>query len=209
MNIGIIGSGLIGGAVGRLWAQAGHHVLFSFSHDPAKLEALAASVGPNARTGTPADAVAFGDVILLSVHEDSLGDALAAAGPLDGKILIDTTNLFKADPGEIAPGATSAGEAVAARAPGARVVKAYNTLASTALTDDATASEADRIALFFCGDDSAATTTVAGLIVDSGFAAVGTGSLRNACYQEPGGPLYNKPLRLRGAQALAATLPSP
>jgi len=208
MNIGIIGSGLIGGAVGRLWAQAGHHVLFSFSHDAAKLETLAASVGTNARTGTPAEAVAFGEVVLLSVHEDSLGDALAAAGPLAGEILIDTTNLFKTEPGALAAGATSAGEAVAALAPGARVVKAYNTLEYTVLQGDASPSEAERIALFFCGDDSTAKTTVAGLIVDSGFAAVGTGPLRNARYQEPGGPLYGKTLHLREAQDLVSTLPS-
>ncbi len=208
MNIGIIGSGLIGGAVGRLWAQAGHHVLFSFSHDAAKLETLAASVGANARTGTPAEAVAFGEVVLLAVHEESLGDALAAAGPLDGKILIDTTNLFKTEPGALGAGATSAGEALAARALGARVVKAYNTLGYTVLQGDASSSETERIALFFCGDDNTAKTTVAGLIVDSGFAAVGTGPLRNARYQEPGGPLYGKTLHLREAQDLVSTLPS-
>lgn len=165
-------------------------------------------VGANARTGTPAEAVRFGEVVLLAVHEESLDDALAAAGSLAGKILIDTTNLFKTEPGALVPGATSAGEAIAARAPGAQVVKAYNTLGYTVLQNDSSASETERLALFFCGGDRGAKTTVAGLIVDSGFAAVETGALHNARYQEPGGPLYGKSLHLREAQDLVSTLPS-
>jgi len=65
MNIGIVGSGKIGGVVGKLWARAGHHVRFSSRH-PERLDALAAEAGPNASRGTIAEALAFGDVILLS-----------------------------------------------------------------------------------------------------------------------------------------------
>ena len=67
MNIGIIGSGNMGASMGKAWASKGHNVLFSFSQDAAKLRAVAEAAGPAARSGTPAEAIAFGDVILLAV----------------------------------------------------------------------------------------------------------------------------------------------
>jgi len=94
MNIGIIGSGRIGGTVGRLWAQAGHSILFS-SRNPEQLIDLVRSVGSNARNGTIRDAAEFGEVVLLSVPWGGVQEALDAAGSLYGKIVIDTPISFR------------------------------------------------------------------------------------------------------------------
>src|SRR4029453_13137737 len=92
MRIGVVGAGRIGGNAARLFAKAGHEVLVSFSRDPQKLDALAAEIG--GRAGTPAEAVAFGGGVMLSVSWTLIDDVLAQAGSLDGKIVIDTTNQF-------------------------------------------------------------------------------------------------------------------
>jgi predicted dinucleotide-binding enzyme len=68
MKIGILGSGLMGGKLGTLFARAGHEIVFSYSHDPRKLEKLAKKAGPNARSGTPAEAARRADAVLLAVH---------------------------------------------------------------------------------------------------------------------------------------------
>lgn len=88
MHISIIGSGNIGGTVGRLWSHAGHTIMFSSRH-PEQLAELVATAGHNARSGTIQEAAQFGEVVLLSVPWLGIDDALAAAGSLDSKILID------------------------------------------------------------------------------------------------------------------------
>jgi len=88
MNIGMIGSGNMGSAIGKLWARQGHQVMFSYSRDLKKLDAIAKSVGANAHTGTPAEAARFAEVIMLTVQYAVLEDALNAAGSLDGKVVI-------------------------------------------------------------------------------------------------------------------------
>lgn len=196
MRIGVIGSGRIGGTVAGLWARAGHTPLFSFSRTPDRLAALARATGGDARAGTPAQAAAFGEVVLLAPPWPVVDEALAAAGSLEGRIVIDTTNPFL--PGSwgpaLADGDASAAEEIAARAPGARVVKAYNTLPATILAAGPGATGGPALALFMCGDDEEAKRVVAGLIADSGFAAIDTGPLSRARDQEPEGPLFNQPL---------------
>jgi predicted dinucleotide-binding enzyme len=115
MNIGIIGSGGIGGTIGSHWAKAGHSVLFS-SRNPEKLAPLVASAGPNAKAGTIAEAARFGEVILYAGYYWTIDEALAAAGDLSGKILVDASNPYVFDNGAIkrVPGA-SAGRELAAR----------------------------------------------------------------------------------------------
>ena len=127
MRIGVIGAGRIGGNAARLFAKAGHEVLVSFSRDPQKLEALAAEIG--GRAGTPREAVAFGEVVMLSVSWTLIDDVLAQAGSLDAKIVIDTTNQFGREGWEDLGGRTAA-QVNAARMPGARYTKAFNTLTS-------------------------------------------------------------------------------
>jgi 8-hydroxy-5-deazaflavin:NADPH oxidoreductase len=128
MKISVIGAGGIGGTIGTLWAKAGHDVFFS-SRNPDKLKDLVARAGTHAQAGTISEAAAFADVILLAVYYWTTNDALAAAGSLDSKILIDATNPYRLENGKIyrVPDASS-GLELAAKVPSARVVKAYNRL---------------------------------------------------------------------------------
>src|SRR5205085_4467472 len=93
VQIGIIGGGRIGGNAARMLAAGGHEVLVSFARDQAKLTELAAGIGSAARATTPPEAAAA-EVVLLSVPWGVVDQALAQAGPLDGRIVIDTTNQF-------------------------------------------------------------------------------------------------------------------
>ena len=170
MHIGIIGAGRIGANAGRLFANAGHEVKLSFSRDAAKLEALSREVGARASTGTPAEAAAFGEVVLLSVPWGAIAEALASAGSLDGRIVIDTTNQFGS--GEMPAEGQTAAAFSAARMTGARYTKAFNTLTSGSQAAAAGRTGEARVVLFLCGDDTDAKDIVARLIEDAGFAAV-------------------------------------
>ncbi len=195
MRIGIIGSGNIGAALGRLWAAAGHEVLFSYARDGARLRRLAESVGPSASAGTPADAVGSGDVVVLSVPWPQRVDALGQAGDLSGALLVDTSNPFSSPGGplDLPAGVANAAQEVARLAPGARVVKAFNTLYSVTLAERA-GRAGGRLALPLSGDDPEAKDVVAGLVADAGYDPVDIGSLGGAGRQEPGGPVYGDEL---------------
>lgn len=201
MKIGVIGSGGIGGTVGTLWAKAGHDVLFS-SRNPEKLSSLVAAAGNTAKAGTIADAASFADVIFLAVYYWTTDDALAAAGSLDGKIVIDATNPYnRTDAGQIQriPNVSSALE-LAQKVPQAKVIKAYNTLPTATLANDH--HRADSYVLFYCGDDADAKAIAAQLITDSGFAGIDIGELSQVIHQEPDGKFYNKPMTQAEAQLL-------
>lgn len=179
MNIGIIGSGNMGGTLGKAWAKRGHKILFSYSRDPKKLENLALSAGPNTRAGAPAEAAQFGEVVLFAPPWPSVDHALKSAGPLAGKILIDCTNALKRDLSGLEIGhTTSAAEEIAKKAPGARVVKAFNTTGADNMAKPQFGSE--RATMLFCGDDAPAKSIVARLIEDFGFEAVDAGPLTAA-----------------------------
>src|SRR4051794_8381305 len=92
MRIAIIGAGRIGGNAARLFAKAGHDVLVSFSRDRDKLDAMAAEIG--GRSGAPQEAAQFGEVVMVAVSWTLIDDVLAQAGPLEGRIVIDTTNQY-------------------------------------------------------------------------------------------------------------------
>jgi len=168
MRIGIVGSGRIGGNAGRLFAAAGHDVMFSGSRDPAKLAALAADAA-NARTGSPRDAVEFGEVVMFSVPWRAVDEVLAETGPLDGKVVIDTTNQYGESGWEQLP--KPAAEVNAERMPGARLVKAFNTLTAGFQGE----AGGRGVAMFLAGDDTGAKELVAGLIRDIGFEPVDLG----------------------------------
>ena len=206
VRIGIIGAGRIGGNAGRLFARAGHEVLFGFSRDAAKLERLAAEAGAGARVGNPTEAVDFGDVVMLSVPWPAIEAALAVAGPLGGTAVIDTTNRFGPNGPLALPGGLTAAEFNARRMPGARPVKAYNTLTAAFQTEAAGRPEAERVALFYAGEDAAAKATVAGLIADSGFAPVDLGGWADAAIIEAPrrpGSVYGEEYRPEAARAIA------
>ena len=215
MRVGIIGSGRIGGNAGRLFARAGHEVLFSFSRDREKLEALAEEAGDGARAGTPDEAARFGEVVVLSVPWALVGEALEAAGSLDGKILIDTTNQFGRDEAgnfgvlEL-PDGLSAAAYNARRAEGSRLVKAYNTMTAGFQAEAAGRTGPDRVVMFYAGDDEEANSLVAGLIEDSGFDPVYVGSLTgDVVWMEPPrreGALYGEEFHLQAARETVARL---
>lgn len=190
MRIGIIGTGRMGGGLGKAWARAGHDVMFSFSRDPQRLERLAADVGPWASTGSPADAARFGDAVMLAVPWAAVPEAVAAAGRLDGVVLIECTNALTPDMGGLEIGhTTSASEEVARLAPGAKVVKAFNSVFAESLHAPAPFG-ADLPTVFHAGDDADAKTIAAALIEACGFEPVDAGPLRNARYIEPMGMLF-------------------
>jgi predicted dinucleotide-binding enzyme len=189
MNIGIIGAGNMGANMGRVWARKGHQVLFSFTKVPQKLQAVAEAAGPNARCGTPAEAVAHGDVILLAVPWAAVAEAIEAAGPLMGKVLFSCVNCVKADFSGLEVGTTnSAAEEIANLAPGARVVEAIPPMAQI-LAADSRRLAGQQISTFLCGDDAEAKKSVAGLLQDLDLEPVDAGPLTSARYIEPAGML--------------------
>jgi predicted dinucleotide-binding enzyme len=189
MNIGIIGSGNMGAGMGKGWSAKGHQVLFSFSKDQGKLRAVADAVGPTARVGTPEQAAAFGDVILLAVPWAAVADALQAAGALAGKVLFSCVNCLKPDFSGLEIGTTtSAAEEIARLAPGARVVEALPPMAQV-LAAESHRLGGQRISTFYCGDEAGAKATVAGLLADLDLEPVDAGPLTSARFIEPAGML--------------------
>lgn len=188
MNIGIIGSGTVGGTLGGLWAKAGHHVMFSFSHDSKRLRTLASQIGDNATSGTPAEAANFGDVILFAPNFWSAKVAIAQAGSLAGKIVIDTTNPYRWSEEEglirMVHESVSGVETLEKLMPGARLVKAYSSFRPTALLQLATEPMEKRLAVAISTNDAAAKSTVTQLVEDSGGRPFDLGSLDNAKLME-------------------------
>lgn len=185
MNIGVIGSGNIGSGLGKLWAEKGHRVIFSFSRNQDKLKALAGT-HQNARSALPAEAVQQSEIILLSVRWETIGEAVKAAGSLKGKIVIDCTNPLNHDLSGLAVGLTSsAAEEIVKMAPGARVVKAFNTVFASVYHSESRLFGSRLTTMFYCGDDGDAKTVVAQLIRETGFEPVDAGLLRSSRYLEP------------------------
>src|SRR5450756_860222 len=196
MNIGIIGAGNVGGALGKSWAKAGHKIKFGARNpDDPKHRGLLDICGPAASTGTNAGAAAFGEVLALATPWEGTQSAIAGCGNLKGKVLVDCTNPLKFTPGtglELAIGhTTSGGEMVAQWAPGARVVKCFNTYG---FENFANASYPNygglKPVMFLAGDDAEARRIVAQLATDIGFEPLDTGDLKVARLLEPTGMLW-------------------
>ena len=208
MKIGIIGSGNIGGTLGRHWAKAGYEVMFS-SRKPEELKSMAAEVG--ARTGTVQEAATFGDVVLLAIPFGKIPDLAQQIGRLDNKILIDATNPYPQRDGDMARQvienkSQTATAYVAIQFPGAQTIKAFNSIYYQVLKDNAFRTGDQRIAVQVCGDDGQAKQTVKQSIVDIGFAPQDIGDLSSGRVFEPGAPLYNKNLSIIEAEALLQQL---
>lgn len=174
MKIGIIGAGHIGGNCARQAVKSGHQVMLSFARDQSTLEELASQLGDRASSGTVAEAVSFGDAVILSVPWGAIPDALEQAGSLDGKLVIDTTNQFGSGP-KPAAGQTAA-SFNAQRMPGARYVKSFNTLTAGFQEQSAGRAGAKRVVQWICGDDEQAKELVAGLIEAMGYVPVDLGA---------------------------------
>ncbi|HEX6966868.1 MAG TPA: NADPH-dependent F420 reductase [Gemmatimonadaceae bacterium] len=187
MRVGILGSGLMGGKLGTLFARAGHEVVFSYSHSQRKLDTLARDAGRSARAGTPRDAAQDADALLLAVHWSRVDDVLQQAGNVSGNIVVTCSLPMNADDTELVIAHTSSGaEELARRLPRAHVVAAFNTIPSEVLFDVfETRGRAHEPSLVYCGDDADAKQVAVELIRDVGFDPMDAGPLRTARYIEP------------------------
>jgi 8-hydroxy-5-deazaflavin:NADPH oxidoreductase len=191
MNFGTIGAGTIAQALARHLVTAGQRVMLSNSRGPSTLDEVVSNLGPLASAGTAAQA-AQADMVFLTVMWPDIPAAMADLPPWDGRILVDSTNQFvRTDPVEVADvGDQTGSEWVAALAPGARVIKAFNTLHAGYIAPDPR-HPAGRQVLFYAGDDAAAKATFRELADSFGFAPVDIGALRDGgrLMQVGGGPL--------------------
>jgi 8-hydroxy-5-deazaflavin:NADPH oxidoreductase len=187
MRIGILGSGLMGGKLGTIFARAGHEVVFSYSHSERKLKRLAREAG-DARAGTPREASRDADALLLAVHWSRVADVLNQAGDLSGKVVISCSLPMNVSDTELAVAHRSSGaEVLAKTVRKADVISAFSTVPSEVLFEVFDAKRRTRLrpSLMYCGDDKDAKKVAATLIRDVGFEPVDTGPLRIARYLEP------------------------
>jgi predicted dinucleotide-binding enzyme len=185
MRIGIVGTGNMGQALGLQWAERGHEVLFG-SRDPDKARAVAARAAGSVRAGDFDAAAAFGEVVLYTVRDVLPSRLLRRPEALATTIVIDCNNRDIGDgddpaawSGGSAPG-DSPTERLARDLPGARVVKAFNTVPHKVIELPRALLAEQRISVFLCADDAAAKAVVKRLAEDVGFVAVDSGALARA-----------------------------
>jgi predicted dinucleotide-binding enzyme len=190
MKIGTLGSGRVGSAIGRAWVRAGHEVMFS-SLDLEADKRLAASLGGGARAGTPREAAAFGDVLLVSVPYTALpGIGRDLRDQIKGKIVIDTSNPIVARDGDMAVAAREKGAGTASMEflPGTRIVRAFNAIGAARMGE--AASQSPRVGMPIAGDDPEAIRVASALVRDVGYEPVLVGSLATmGKHLVPGTPL--------------------
>jgi len=188
MQIGIVGAGTVGLAVGRRLINAGHRVKLSSARGPDALTPVAQGVGAEATSVTEAAAA---ELVLLAVPWPAVRDVLDLVPDWQGRILVDATNPFIAvDPPQLDDlHGRSASVVVAEHAPGARVVKAFNSITMANFEKGPLEGHARRV-LFVSGDDSASKQTVQRLITELGYVPIDLGGLDDGGrMQQPGGPL--------------------
>ena len=204
MRIAIIGAGMIGGTVARLFAAAGHEVAISNSRGPESLRELVDEIGAGAQAMSVEEASRWGEVVFLAVPWRA-PEALPPVDAVAGKIVIDAMNPYREGGGLHDLDGSSSSEETAKRLPGARLVKAFNTVYFKHLAANGRPELPvdERHAIFVAGDDEEAKQVVSTLIEQIGFAPVDTGSLRDGGRrQQPGTPIYNMPMRGREAQTM-------
>jgi predicted dinucleotide-binding enzyme len=187
MRVGILGSGLMGGTLGTIFARAGHEVVFSYARSHEKLTTLAREASPRARAGTPREAAKDADALLLAVHWSRVDDVLQQAGDVSRKVILTCSlPMNEGDTALVLAHTTSGAEALAQRVPGAEVVAAFNTVPSEVLFGVFYArGKPSRPSLVYCGDTPAGKEVAATLIGDAGFDPIDAGPLRIARYTEP------------------------
>ncbi|MGO4329234.1 NADPH-dependent F420 reductase, partial [Cupriavidus sp. M-11] len=204
VRIGVIGSGRIGSTLGGLWVKAGHPVLFSSRH-PEELKPLVDKLGPLARAGTVAEALAYADVIFLAVPYKALPEiAEQNAGAFNGKVVVDATNAIRQRDGAIADEALGNGIGIttAKYLRGARVVRAFNFMGAANFAKDNHRAEG-LLAVPIAADDPAALRVGEQLVRDAGFEPVVVGPLATADSFAPGGPLFHQ---IGSAEAMRARM---
>jgi predicted dinucleotide-binding enzyme len=201
MKVALVGSGMIGGTLARLLVPLGHEVALSNSRGPHSLNHLVTELGPAAHAMTVDAAARWADLVVLAVPWRT-PEALPPPEAVQGKIVIDAMNPYRAGGGTFDLGESSSSEETQKRLPGARLVKAFNTIYFRHLATDGRRDlpEDDRRAIFVAGDDADAKTAVASLIRDLGFAPVDAGTLRDGRRLQPDSPVYNKQITGRDAR---------
>lgn len=206
MNVGILGSGNIGANAARLFARAGHHVRIANSRGPESLRELVAEIGPNAEAATGQDVVDASDVVLIAVPWTRREEALGVLDGWDDKIVIDAMNPYTEDFEVEDLGAKTSTEFTRALVPGARVVKAFNTIYYKRLGGDGKPKgEKGRLAIPVASDDPAAKRVVMDLVDEIGFDPVDAGGLvQGGRKQQPGSAVYNNPVGAKEMKELLA-----
>jgi 8-hydroxy-5-deazaflavin:NADPH oxidoreductase len=205
MRIGIIGAGMIGSTLAKLWIDAGHEVRLASRH-PDQLQPLVAQLGSRASAGTAEEAAVFGDVVMLTVPLAAVpGLAPSLAPLLAGKVVLDTGNAYEKRDGNTAKEAKAHPRGTAAWGaemfPGARWVKAFNTVYYQVLEREAHCP-GDRVGIPLAADDHAALETASMLVRDAGFDPVIVGSLERGREFEPDTRPYNTGMRGRELRLL-------
>jgi predicted dinucleotide-binding enzyme len=201
MKIAVLGAGAVGSTIGRLWHAAGHDVTFTARH-PTRPRALAAELGERAHAASVADAVAAAEVVLVAVPALAVPDALQAAGPLDGRIVINAANsLGRGVFGQQQLSLRSLADAF----PRARWARAFNSLNVNVMADD---NHREPPWVLFLSGDEQAKPAVAQLIRDSGFDPVDLGDIDDSRLQDPGSALWTYTLTHDEATVLAARIRS-
>jgi predicted dinucleotide-binding enzyme len=187
MRLGILGSGLMGGKLGTLFARAGHDVVFSYARRTQKLNTLAREAQGHARAGTPAEAARDADALLLAVHWSRVDDVLKQAGDLSGKVILTCSLPMNHDNTNLIVAHTSSGaEVLAKKIRRAQIVSAFGTVPSEVLFSVfEMRRKTNRPSLLYCGDHKEAKDVAATLIRDVGFDPLDAGPLRIARYMEP------------------------
>lgn len=188
-TVGIIGAGAIGQAFAKQLVNAGMNVILSNSRGPDSLSDVVEGLGRGARAGT-AQQAAEADIVFVSTNWDKTEAALSGI-TWNGRILIDATNPVLLPGYKLAElGGKNSSQVVTQWAPGARVVKAFNTLLAGVLAQDPAQAGGRRV-VFISGDDADAKAEVKTLTGQLGFASIDLGSLEvgGTLQQFPGGPL--------------------
>jgi 8-hydroxy-5-deazaflavin:NADPH oxidoreductase len=203
VKIGVIGAGRIGANLAEQWVRRGHDVVVSFKRDPEALDAVAEETG--ARPGTIAEAVALGDVVVISVPW-SLLDDIAAGVDVAGKVVIDTTNQYAGGGLVTLPRNISAAELNAQRFNSDALVKAFNTYTSRFQTAVGDGTHERAVAMFLGGENTRAKAVVGDLVRDAGFEPVDLGDWRTVPLMEAprrGGAVYGEEYDPRSARRIA------
>jgi 8-hydroxy-5-deazaflavin:NADPH oxidoreductase len=196
MKIAVLGTGRVGSTIGRLWHAAGHDVTFAARH-AARPQALAADLGDRAHAASVADAVAAAEVVLVAVPGPVVTEVLQAAGPLDGRVMIDAANSFGQQQLSL--------RSLADTFPRARWVRAFNSISVNVMADD---NHHEPPWVLFLSGDAEAKPVAAQLIRDAGFDPVDLGGIDDSRLQDPGGALGFDVLTHDEATALVVRIKS-
>jgi predicted dinucleotide-binding enzyme len=191
MKIGIIGTGEIGSALARHWSAAGHQLVISSRH-PEQLQAFARELGPNVKAGTPREAAAFGDVVMMAVPYGALPQVgRDYAAELKGKVVLDAGNPYPSRDGDMAVRDRQRGTGVASAEylSGTRLVRAFNAINSGPLEREAF-RKPERLGIPLAADDAEAMKIAEQLVSDAGFDPVPVGKLSRAREFDYGTQVY-------------------